>query len=61
VLRGHKETVKSLDGVEAYFSRFDAARARAQKSLLISILGKGAVDNLTDIKRAVLGLTEFPT
>lgn len=61
VLRGHKETVKSLDGAEAYFSRLDAARARAQKSLLISILGKGAVDNLTDIKRAVLGLTEFPT
>jgi retron-type reverse transcriptase len=60
VIRGHKESVKALDGAGAYFPRFDAIRERAQKNLLVSILGKGAVDVLTDEKRAVLGLMPFP-
>lgn len=61
VVRGHKESVKNLDGADAYFCRLDAIRERAQKNLLVSILGKGAVDALTDEKRAVLGLMPFGT
>ena len=60
VIRGHKETAKSLEGADAFVARLDAARSRAQRALLISILGKGAVDNLTELKQAVLGLSPFP-
>lgn len=60
VVRGHREAVHLLEGADQHFARLDAARGKAQRALLISILGKGAVEQLTDVKQAVLGLKPFP-
>lgn len=58
---GHAASMAVLKQPNDFLSRLEASKQRCIEDLLTNILGKEAVKKLDKEKRAILGLTSFPT
>lgn len=56
---GHRASMAVLDHPDEFLSRLEAAKQRHLRALLVSLVGKAAVQRLDDDRLAILGLKPF--
>ena len=59
IARGHKRTVQRLSNAGDFQKRVDALQQKAVESLIKSLVGEKAFENLSRQKLAVLGVNTF--
>lgn len=60
MLIGHDRSMAIVSDREAFSARLKGLQKRYVKKLMISLLGQNAFESLSEVKKAILGLQEFP-